>query len=193
MLANISIFKHILKNVKFTVFCDHSALVFIINAKKELPTLRLKKLIENLTAYCFVIRFLKGKEIHIPDFLSRHPIENGESPHEIIPIAFQIIEQLMRIEENEKGELKWATDYEQDILYINFLKDENVINLFMAVFEEVNKGDLEVHDLCNSELDLVANPIRKSSPLTKREVVSAFPLITIINVWVELSQTISLY
>ena len=31
LLANISNFKHTLKNVKFTVFCDHSALVFIIS------------------------------------------------------------------------------------------------------------------------------------------------------------------
>ena len=134
LLANISILKQILKNIKFTVFCDHSALVFIINTKKELPTLRLKKLIENLTAYCFVIRFLKGKEMHISDFLSRHPVEDGESPHEIIPIDFQLIEQIMKIEENEKGKLYWATDYEQDVLYINSLRDENVINLFMAVF-----------------------------------------------------------
>ena len=169
LLANISIFKHILKNVKFTVFCDHSALVFIINAKKELPTLRLKKLIENLTAYCFVIRLLKGKEMHISDFLSRHPIEDGESPHEIIPIAFQLIERIMKIEENEQGELCWATDYEQDVLYINSLKDENVIDLFMAVFEEVDKGDLEVHNLCNSGSIPVVNPIRKSSLLRKSE------------------------
>ena len=169
LLANISIFKHILKNIKFTVFCDHSALVFIINAKKELPTLRLKKLIENLTAYCFVIRFLKGKEMHISDFLSRHPIEDGESPHEIIPIAFQLIEKIMQIKENEQGELYWATDYEQDVLYINALKDENVTNLFLAVFQEVNKGDLKVHNLCNSELDPVANPIRKRPLLRKSE------------------------
>ena len=113
LLANISVFKHILKNVKFTVFCDHSALVYIIHAKKELPTMRLKKLIENLNAYCFVIRFLKGKEMHISDFLSRHPIENGESPYEIIPIAFQLIEEIMRIEEDEQGELYWATDIEE--------------------------------------------------------------------------------
>ena len=169
LLANISIFKHILKNIKFTVFCDHSALVFIINAKKELPTLRLKKLIENLTAYCFVIRFLKGKEMHISDFLSRHPIENGESPHEIIPIAFQLIEKIMQIKENEQGELYWATDYEQDVLYINALKDENVTNLFLAVFQEVNKGDLKVHNLCNSELGPVANSIRKRPLLIKSE------------------------
>ena len=53
--------------------------------------------------------------MHISDFLSRHPVENEESPHEIIPIAFQLIEQIMKIEENEKGELIWATDYEQDV------------------------------------------------------------------------------
>ena len=75
----------------------------------------------------------------------------------------------MRIEENEKGELCWATDYEQDVLYINSLKDENVINLFMAVFEEVNKGNLEVHNLCKPKMDPVANPIRKSSLLRKSE------------------------
>ena len=181
-LANISIFKHILKNVKFAVFCDHSALVFILSAKKELPTLKLKKLIENLSAYCFLMRFLKGKEMHISDFLSRHPIENGESPHEIIPIAFQLIEEIMRIEENEKGELYWATDYEQDVLYINSLKDEHVINLIMTVFEEVNKGDLEMHNLCNSELDPVVNPIRKSCLLRKVRLVSATKLIKVINV-----------
>ena len=75
----------------------------------------------------------------------------------------------MRIEENEKGELYWITGYEQDVLYINSLKDENVINLFMAVFEEVNKGDLEMHNLCNSELDPVVNPIRNSCLLRKSE------------------------
>ena len=43
----------------------------------------------------------------------------------------------------------------------------------MAVFEEVNKGDLEVHNLCNSELDPVANPIRKSFLLRKSEACSS--------------------
>ena len=66
----------------------------------------------------------------------------------------------------------WAIDYEQDVLYINSLKDENVISLFMAVFEEVNKGDLKVHNLCNSESDPVANPIRKSSLLRSEACVS---------------------
>ena len=166
LLANISVFKHILKNVKFTVFCDHSALVYIIHAKRELPTMRLKKLIENLNAYCFVIRFLKGKEMHISDFLSRHPIEDGESPFEIIPIAFALIEEIMRIEVNKEGELYWATDIEQDIVYINSLKNAEVVNFFMSIYQDidevkVDKEEILCTQLCNNENKLEDKAIRK--------------------------------
>ena len=89
MLANITAFKHILRNVDFTVYCDHSALVHIIKAKREPPTLRLQKLVEHLMDYKFSIKFLKGKEMFVTDFLSRHPTDGlSESPNEIIPIAF---------------------------------------------------------------------------------------------------------
>ena len=87
-LANITAFKHVLRNIEFTVFCDHSALVHIINAKREPPTLRLQKLVENLMNYKFRIKFQKGKELHVTDFLSRHPDNDLDSPNEIIPIAF---------------------------------------------------------------------------------------------------------
>ena len=73
------------------MYCDHSALVHILKAKREPPTLRLKKLIENLSEYKFDIYFIKGKEIHTSDFLSRHPDDEG-SPNEIIPIAFMLQE-----------------------------------------------------------------------------------------------------
>ena len=88
ILANITAFKHILRNIEFTVFCDHSALVHIINAKREPPTLRLQKLVENLMNYKFKIKFQKGKEMHVTDFLSRHPDNDLDSPNEIISIAF---------------------------------------------------------------------------------------------------------
>ena len=88
ILANISAFKHILRNVDFTVYCDHSALVHIIQAKREPPTLRLQKLVEHLMNYKFSIKFLKGKEMFVTDFLSRHPDNDSDSPNEIIPIAF---------------------------------------------------------------------------------------------------------
>ena len=89
MLANITAFKHILRNVDFTVYCDHSALVHIIKAKREPPTLRLQKLVEHLMDYKFSIKFLKGKEMFVTDFLSRNPVSRlSESTNEIIPIAF---------------------------------------------------------------------------------------------------------
>ena len=91
VMANVVAFKHLLRNANFHVHCDHSALVHILKAKREPPTLRLKKLIENLSEYKFDIYFLKGKEMHISDFLSRHP-DDEDSPNEIIPIAFMLKE-----------------------------------------------------------------------------------------------------
>ena len=88
MLVNISAFKHILKNAKFSVYSDHSALVHIMNSKKELPTLRLKKLVEKLSDYAFTINFMKGKDLHVTDFLSRHPDNDTDDPTEVIPISF---------------------------------------------------------------------------------------------------------
>ena len=91
VMANVAVFKYLLRNANFHVYCDHSALVNILKAKREPPTLRLKKLIENLSEYKFDIYFLKGEEMHISDFLSRHPDDEG-SPNEIIPIAFMLQE-----------------------------------------------------------------------------------------------------
>ena len=89
-MANVAAFKYLLRNANFTVYCDHSALVHIMAAKREPPTLRLKKLMEHLSDYKFNIKFLKGKEMHISDFLSRHPDNDNDSPNEIIPIAFLV-------------------------------------------------------------------------------------------------------
>ena len=91
VMANVAAFKHLLRNANFHVYCDHSALVHILKAKREPPTLRLKKLIENLSEYKFDIYFLKGKEMYISDFLSRHH-DDEDSPNEIIPIAFMLQE-----------------------------------------------------------------------------------------------------
>ena len=91
VMANVAAFKHLLRNVNVHVYCDHSALVHILKAKREPPTLRLKKLIENISEYKVDIYFLKGKEMHISDFLSRHP-DDEDSLNEIIPNAFMLQE-----------------------------------------------------------------------------------------------------
>ena len=91
VMANVAAFKHLLRNANFHVYHDHSALVHILKAKGEPPTLRLKTLMENLSEYNFYIYFLKGKEMHKSDFLSGHP-DDEDSPNEIVPIAFMLQE-----------------------------------------------------------------------------------------------------
>ena len=86
--ANVLAFKHLLRNVHFTLYCDHSALVHIMNGNKEPPTLRLKKLIENLSDFKFDIKFLRGKDMFVSDFLSRHPDSEESCNDPIIPVAF---------------------------------------------------------------------------------------------------------
>ena len=81
--ANVIAFKHLLRNSNLTLYSDHSALVHIMNGKKEPPTL-----LKNLSDYKFDIKFLREKDMFVPDFLSRHP-DNEESCNDpIIPVAF---------------------------------------------------------------------------------------------------------
>ena len=40
LAVNINSFKHILRNAGFTVIIDHSTLLYILNAKREPPTLK---------------------------------------------------------------------------------------------------------------------------------------------------------
>ena len=86
--ANVLAFKHLVRNVHFTLYCDHSALVHIMNGKKEPPNLRLKKLIENQSDFKFDIKFLRGKDMFVSDFLSRHPDGEESCNDPIIPVAF---------------------------------------------------------------------------------------------------------
>ena len=59
-----------------------------MNGKKEPLTLRLKKLIENLSDYKFDIKFLRGKDMFVSGFLSRHPDDEESCNEPIIPVAF---------------------------------------------------------------------------------------------------------
>ena len=88
LVANISALKHILRNTNLMVYVDHSALVHILRAKSEPPTLRMKKLIEHLSEYSFEVKYWKSDDMKIADFLSRHPDNNLYSPNKIIPISF---------------------------------------------------------------------------------------------------------
>ena len=51
---------------------DHLALTHIIKCKAEPATPRIKRLLELISSYSFNLYDMKGKDIILSDFLSRH-------------------------------------------------------------------------------------------------------------------------
>ena len=80
-------------------------------AKREPHTLRLKKLIEYLSDYKFNINYLKSKEMHISDFLSRHPDNDNDSPNEIIAFLARDICHVVTRSMSKKAEAEIPTMY----------------------------------------------------------------------------------
>ena len=90
LVVNIYAFKQLLTNVYFEVFCDHSAIVQILNGKKKLPTRRILRLIEHLLPFNFTVQYLPGNKMHIVDILSRLAGKNLEPSDQLIPTSFNV-------------------------------------------------------------------------------------------------------
>ena len=189
VMANVAAFKHLLRNANFHVYCDHSALVHILKAKREPPTLRLKKLIENLSEYKFDIYFLKGKEMHISDFLSRHP-DDEDSPNEIIPIAFMLQEletdkfpdHLLYLKE-EVDALPEQDNYipyhENDFMFLFSDDKHDNLSLISELYSAENMR-IESLKLCREEKsqlhDILNVMTRSMSKTQKADVPAIYPL-----------------
>ena len=189
VMANVAAFKHLLRNANFHVYCDHSALVHILKAKREPPTLRLKKLIENLSEYKFDIYFLKGKEMHLSDFLSRHP-DDEDSPNEIIPIAFMLQEletgkfpdHLLYLKE-EVDALPEQDNYipyhENDFMFLFSDDKHDNLSLISELYCAENMR-IESLKLCReekSQLHDILNVMTRSMSKTQRaDVPAIYPL-----------------
>ena len=89
-VVNIYTLKQLLINVYFEVFCDHSAIVQILNRKKKLPTRRIQRMIEHLLPFNFTVQYLPGNKMHIADILSRLAGKNLEPSDQLIPISFNV-------------------------------------------------------------------------------------------------------
>ena len=87
LLINIALWKHLLKHCEFDAAVDHAAVVQIIKSKNEPATPRIMRLLERLSAYSFNLYYVKGKDMVLADYLSRHRI-NDEDPNDLIPISF---------------------------------------------------------------------------------------------------------
>ena len=93
LAINITGFTHLLKRVDFNTVVNHLVITHIMKSKMEPATNRIKRLYEVLSSYSFNLYYIKGKDMILSDFLSRH-IEDDSNPHEIIPISFNIWEIL---------------------------------------------------------------------------------------------------
>ena len=93
LAINITSFAHLLKRVDFDAVVDHLAITHIRKSKMEPATNRIKRLLEILSSYSFNLYYIKGKDMILSDFLLRQ-IEDDSSPHEFIPISFNIQDML---------------------------------------------------------------------------------------------------
>ena len=87
LLVNMGLWKNILKHREFDAAVDHVAVTQILKAKTEPASNRIMRLLDHISAYSFNLYYLKGKDMILADYLSRHCNED-EDPSDLIPVSF---------------------------------------------------------------------------------------------------------
>ena len=82
LLVNMNLWKNLLKHREFNAAVDHVAVAQIMKVKRE-PT-RIMRLLDRLSAYSFNLYYVKGRDMILSDYLSRH----RQKDLELIPISF---------------------------------------------------------------------------------------------------------
>ena len=87
LLVNMNLWKNLLKHREFDAAVDHAAVAQIMKAKTEPATTRIMRLLHRLSAYSFNLYYVKGRDMILSDYLSRHR-QKDLDPSELIPISF---------------------------------------------------------------------------------------------------------
>ena len=87
LLVNMNLWKNLLKHREFDAAVDHAAVAQIMKAKTEPATTRIMRLLDRLSAYSFNLYYVKGRDMILSDYLSRHR-QKDLDPSELIPISF---------------------------------------------------------------------------------------------------------
>ena len=87
LLVNMNLWKNLLKHREFDAAVDHVAVAQIMKAKTEPATTRIMRLLDRLSAYSFNLYYVKGRDMILADYLSRHR-QRHLDPTELIPISF---------------------------------------------------------------------------------------------------------
>ena len=88
LLVNMNLWKNLLKHREFDAAVDHAAVAKIMKAKTEPATTRIMRLLDRLSAYSFNLHYVKGRDMILSDYLSRHR-QKDLDPSELIPISLE--------------------------------------------------------------------------------------------------------
>ena len=91
-----------LKHREFDAAVDHVAVTQIMKAKTEPATTRIMRLLDRLSAYSFNLYYVKGRDMILADYLSRHRNKDLDSS-ELIPISFCCMNVFRSLLETEHG------------------------------------------------------------------------------------------
>ena len=72
LLVNVNLWMNLLKHREFDAAVDHVAVTQIMKAKTEPATTRIMRLLDRLSAYSFNLFYIKGRDMILLDYLSRH-------------------------------------------------------------------------------------------------------------------------
>ena len=89
LLVNMGLWKSIIRHREFDAAVDHAAVAQILKAKAEPATTCIKCLLKRLASYSFNLYYVKGKDMILADYLSRHRHRSGD-PNDLIPISFRL-------------------------------------------------------------------------------------------------------
>ena len=95
--------KNILKHREFDAAVDHAAVAQIMKAKTEPATTRIMRLLDRLSAYSFNLYYVKGRDMILADYLSRHRHKDLD-PSALIPISFCCLRTYRSLIDDRIGE-----------------------------------------------------------------------------------------
>ena len=103
LLVNMNLWKNLLKHREFDAAVDHAAVAQIMKAQTEPATTRIMRLLDRLSAYSFNLYYVKGRDMILSDYLSRHR-QRDLDPSELIPISFCCLKTYRSIINDRIGE-----------------------------------------------------------------------------------------
>ena len=103
LLVNMNLWKNLLKHREFDAAVDHVAVKQIMKAKTEPASMRIMRLLDRLSAYSFNLYYVKGRDMILSDYLSRHR-QRDLDPSELIPISFCSMKIYSRLIADKVGE-----------------------------------------------------------------------------------------